>query len=177
MTIDERVRDALHAYADPIEPAPGSWDRIEARLDQLLPRERRPRTPLLVAAVGILVIVALIAAAVVRDLDDQSNVVIDKGRVGAPMPGRIVAVTTSGRVVVLDAASGKVLETRAADGTSSAEQVAVATDGEAMYFGPRGFDQSCADRSLSKLTLDSPVRAVDPIAARGLSPAMSPDGK
>jgi Tol biopolymer transport system component len=177
MTIDERVRDALHAYADPIEPTPGSWDRIEARLDDRLPRERRSRTPFVLAAVGILVIVGLIAAAVVRDLNDDSSKVISDPGVGAPMPGRIVAVTDSGRVVVLDSAIGKVLDERAVARTSSGEQVVVSADGRDLYFGPRGFDRSCADRSLSKLTLDGPVRSVDPVAARAMSPAPSPDGR
>ena len=176
MTIDERVRDALHAYADPIEPAPGSWDRIEARLDDRLPRERRPRTPLLVAAVGILVIVALIAAALVRDLDDGSNVISDPGVV-AGMPGLAVAVTTDGSVVVLDAETGAVLDQRVARGTTSGRSIAVSADGRSAYLVGASGDSTCEFRELYRLPLDSASRSLDPIGSRASAPALSPDGR
>src|SRR3954467_12904786 len=94
-----------------------------ARLDERLPHERRARGPLLVAAVGILVIVALLGAALVRDLNDDSNVISDPGVV-AGMPGLAVGATGDGRIVVLDVASGKVVDTRAAAGTSTGGSIA-----------------------------------------------------
>lgn len=107
MTIDERVRDALHAYADPIEPTPGSWDRIEARVDDPLPAGRRPHGAFALAGAVVLLIAALIAAAALRGGDDANSRVATKGQLGSPGP-RIVAVVEGNRVVVSDRPGGPV---------------------------------------------------------------------
>lgn len=57
--IEDRLHDALHEYADPIEPAPGSWSRIEARLHEPARPSRSRARPL--ALVGALLAVALAA--------------------------------------------------------------------------------------------------------------------
>jgi Tol biopolymer transport system component len=184
MTIDERVRDALHAYADPIEPAPGSWDRIEARLDDRLPRERRPRTPLVLAGVGILVIVALIAAAVVRDVGDESNVVSDPGVV-APMPSRILAITVDRKPVVIDSkTSQRVNGFGTFGGIPPGSQVAVTPDGSRAFVVQGGEPGGlavrsalgCAESQVVQLDLQQP-RVDGVVSERAGAPTVSPDGR
>jgi hypothetical protein len=34
MKIEERLHDAMHEYADTIEPEPGSWSKIVDRFDE-----------------------------------------------------------------------------------------------------------------------------------------------
>jgi hypothetical protein len=188
MTIDERVRDALHAYADPIEPAPGSWDRIESRLDDRLPGERRPRTPLVFAAIGIFLIVALIAVAVVRDSNDNSNVVVDKssptsGPAAAARPPQRVLVfgTTAsggGSMVILPSASrGGVGDMGSADGIRAGAPVAVTPDGAFAYVVRKSVGSTCGGGdSIFEQAIGSGARAGDEIP-NATAPAVSPDGR
>jgi hypothetical protein len=189
MTIDERVRDALHAYADPIEPTPGSWDRIEARLDDRLPRERQARGPLVLAAVGILVIVALIGFAVVRD-GEHTDVVIEKSGPtsvvpAAPKPPQRVLVfgTTSAggtSMVVLPSASRDGSgDMQGVSGVVAGSPVAVTPDGSFAYVvrkSPNMFSTCGGGASIFRQVIGSGARAGDEIA-NATAPAVSPDGR
>jgi WD40 repeat protein len=186
MTIDERVRDALHAYADPIEPAPGSWDRIEARLDDRLPRERRPRTPLVLAAVGILVILGLIAAAVVRD--GENNVATDQVTPSpvVPSPGkppqRVLVFGTTARggpsMVVLPSASrGGIGEMQGVSNVVAGSPVAVTPDGHVAYVVRKSVNSTCGGGdAIFRQPIAAGVRDGEEIT-NATAPSVSPDGR
>ena len=183
MKIEERLHDAMHEYADGIEPEPGSWSAISARFDETLPtaRTRPSRRPLVLAGVALTVVVVLIAALVVRDDgDDETRVVT--GPVAA-MPGRILAITVDG------SAGGPRLEDvpaphrlRHHDRIAAATQIAVTPDGESAY-AVQGKDKdaaACSDHSIVQLPLGAdaaPNAEVPTIAARATEPTVSPDGR
>ncbi len=187
MTIDERVRDALHAYADPIEPAPGSWERIEARLDDRSPKARRSRGPLVLAAVGVLVIVALIGAAVLRDR--ENNVATDQVAPSPTLPKpadqppqRVLVLGTTttggGSMVILPSASKSgVGDMGSAYGIRGGAPVAVTPDGHFAYVVRKSVNSTCGDGdSIFRQPIGSGARSGDEIA-NATAPTVSADGR
>jgi hypothetical protein len=174
MTIQDRVRDALHDYADPIEPGPGSWERISERLGDGVGEMRMPRRPyrrpLVLVGAALAVVVVLVVALAVRD-DEGGNRVATTGT--APMPSRILAVTTSGQPVILDAATGSLLRELPTGRVLPERQIAVTPDGRDAYF-VAGSGDGCANTSIQGLRLSGGFGLSIP---RATAPAISPDGR
>jgi hypothetical protein len=173
MTIEDRVRDALHDYADPIEPVPGSWERISARFDDGVGEMHAPprsRRPLVLAGTAIALVVLLVAGLVLRD-DDRGNRVATTGSVG--MPSRILAVTSEGRPQIIDAVSGARLRDLASAPVLPGRQIAVTPDGRDAYV-VAGSGDGCADTSIQGLRLAGGFGVSIP---RATAPAVSSDGR
>ncbi|MGH9026103.1 MAG: TolB family protein [Acidimicrobiia bacterium] len=100
------------------------------------------------------------------------------------MPSEVVAVTTDGRVVVLDSATGAEQRTLAEGALADADGPAVATDGKTVYFMRAINDVGCdsdGDRALDPVPEIARVSvnggAVDTVATGVRYPALSPDGR
>ncbi len=89
MKIEDRLSDAMHDYADAIEPSADSWPRISARFDDGAPPRRPCRGRLVFAGVAITLVVVLIAVLAVRD-DGPTNKVATN-----PEPDRVDARPSS----------------------------------------------------------------------------------
>jgi hypothetical protein len=178
MTIDDRVRDALHDYADPIEPAPGSWERIASRFDDTVTttdagRRRGPsRLTGVFAVAALALVVVLITTMVVRD-DGDGSLVTTTGAAG--MPARILAVTIEGQPVLLDSLTGEQVAEFDYRGMAAGTQVAVTPDGSAAYVVHGDGNQGCADHKIVRIPLDGGGDAQTIESAT--SPTVSPDGR
>jgi hypothetical protein len=179
MKIEERLHDAMHEYADTIEPEPGSWSKIEARFDEA-PAPRRPaRGGLVFAGVALTLVVALTAVLVVRDRDDSTRVATGPA---AGMPSRIVALTSILDLVVLDSASGRVVRALARDVSvvRGLPAIAPTPDGKAVFFTSYSRADSsdpCAGTEVvSKVGVGGgAVEQLGPGSGRTV--AVSPDGR
>lgn len=182
MKIEQQIHDALHEYADSIEPQPGSWEQISARFDAPAPlgasRHRGPSRVTSVFAVAAIVLVAvLITTLVVRNDSRPTRVAT-----GPPsMPRQVVALTTQLDLVVLDATTGAVIRTLAHDVSLSRglPELAPTPDGRSVYFTsqlPR--DPACPSRpaadALFRVDIDG-----GPVTQQrtAQSVAISPDGR
>lgn len=176
MKIEERLHDAMHEYADTIEPEPGSWSKIADRFDEEPARHRPARGGLIFAGVALALVVALIAVLVVRDRDDSTRVATGPA---AAMPARIVALTSILDLVVLDSTSGRVVRTLARDvsvnrGLSS---IAPTPDGNSVFFTrftrSDPSDPCTGGDAVSRIGVEG--GAVEQVES-GLLAAVSPDG-
>ncbi len=159
MKIEERLHEAMHEYADAIEPEPGSWSRISARFDDPLPtaRTRPSRPPFVLAGVALALVVVLITVLVVRDDGDDTQVVT--GPV-ATMPGRILAITVDGTPVVIRSKdSQRVSGATAIAGIGEGTQIAVLPNGTAAYVVRGDGNRGCADHSILRFTLGDEIGA------------------
>lgn len=98
MSLDERLRDALHGHADTIAPERGAWTEIVRRLDATSPRRRRGRwaVPAVVAVAAAVAVVWLLAGGGGSGQTDEQVIA------GPVTDARLVAITTDDRLVELD---------------------------------------------------------------------------
>jgi WD40-like Beta Propeller Repeat len=175
MKIEERLSDAMHDYADAIEPSTDSWSAIAARFDDV-PAPRRPsRRPLVLTGVALAIVVVLVAGLLVRDTGDDTRVVTGPVGAGGSMPSRILAITVDGSPVVLDSSTG------ARDfgyGGSYAEgtQIAVTPNGQVAYLVAGNGNKGCADHSILELQIGSGSGS-RVVATEASDPTVSPDGR
>jgi hypothetical protein len=125
---DERLRDAIHAYARTIEPAPAGWDRLQARVK---PRRNSVRRwQVAVAGAGAVAVITLVVVAV-RTLG------AGVGPGDRPtVPQEVVALSIPDtRIVVLSAKDGRILRLLDLPASSRATLgVSVSPDGRYVYF-------------------------------------------
>jgi hypothetical protein len=184
MKTEERLYDALHDYADRIEPEDGSWGKIAARFDESPGRapKRPTRGPLVLAGVALVLLVVLIATLVVRD-NDGTRVVTNPGDasstapaapVAAP-PGMLVA-KESGEMVVLGTQDG---QQHSSLGTfPGVSSVSAATNGRQVFFTSRATGTSCGSNPGPVVNRLVPATgATTEIVGGSLSGRVSPDGK
>jgi hypothetical protein len=156
MTDEDRLRQALHAYGDRVEPDPDTWERVQAGLA----RRRWPR----ILGVGV-VAAAAMATAVVATLlvtgDDRPSTQVSirpaataptvattavapsttasttlDGHVRTQMPATVVAIR-NGALTVFDATTGehiRNLATLAPGSGVSFGSVVLSLDGKAAYY-------------------------------------------
>lgn len=179
MKIEERLHEAMHEYADGIEPDAGSWTRISARFDETLPtvRARPSRRPLVLAGVALALVVVLIAALVVRDDGEEGRVVTDPSPTAA-MPSRILAITVDGAPVVLQSKDSLRVSGSTGVGIGEGTQIAVLPNGTAAYVVQGDRNRGCVDTSIHRYTLGAEIGPAAPVVAdRAKSPTVSPDGR
>ena len=180
MTIEDRVHDALHEYADPIEPAPGSWERIRARFDEPAPAPSRPRRrSVVLVSLSIVAVVAIVGALVGALLGLGIRVACrdDRHRCPRDAGARVLAVTTSGQPVVLGSLNGNRETGYDASGIAAGTQVAVSPDGLDGYLVEGPGEQSCANHQILRLPVAAGARGGDLIATHATEPTVSPDGR
>lgn len=177
MKIEDRLSDAMHEYADTIEPDSGSWSKIAARFDDELASPRRPsRRPLVLAGVTLALVVVLITGLLVRDADDGTRVTTDpNGGAGAAMPKRILAITDTGQPVVLDSTTGDRQFTYGAT-IARGSQIAVTPDGQLAYMATGPSYEGCKGHSILQLQIGSGSGS-RVVATEATHPAVSPDGR
>ena len=96
MKIEERLHDAMHEYADTIEPEPGFVVPDRGALRRGADAASRAEARWLVfAGVALALVVALVAVLAVRD-DSGGGTRVSTGPAGG-MPSRIFAVTETGQ--------------------------------------------------------------------------------
>ncbi len=182
MKIEDRLHDAMHEYADGIEPEPGSWARIAAHFDDA-PAPRRPaRGPLVLAGVALVLLVVLITTLAVRN-GDGTRVVTKPG--GTPSteptvpvapPVGVLVAKHSGELVVLGAQDG---QQHSSLGTfPGITSVTTTADGRQVYFAATGRSGACGNGPYPDVTKLVPATGeTTPVVGGSLSPAVSPDGK
>lgn len=184
MKIDARLHDAMHEYADTIEPEPGSWSRISARFDEPPSAPVPKRGAFALAGVALTLVIALIAVLVVRDNDDSARISTGPGGI-APMPSTILGITRSGDAVVLDPTTGE--EQRRWDrlDLTAGSQIAVTPDGSRAFVvqggKPGGLPRlralGCGESNLLEISLADPARAIATVSDFAGAPTVSPDGR
>lgn len=179
MTIDERVRDAMHAYADPIDPEPDSWTQISARLDDpVAPSRASARRRLALAGLALGLVMVLVAALLVRD-QDTTKTRVATGPVD--MPKQVVALTTSLDLVVLDSTTGALVRTLAHDVSVSRglPELAPTPDGKSVYFTSYlPPDPTCPSAGSVDALLGVDIEGgTVGLFGTGQSVAISPDGR
>ena len=174
MNTEERLRDALEAQASVVRPAIDAWDRISRALPEARTR-RRPAFTVAFAAVGVLVIVALVAVSLRRG---SQQVTTGPPPAGAGKPAtQLVALTGQGRIVLLDAETGKWVRTVAYTRADLGSTVAVSPDRRLVFFeaSQRGVDYNPCGQGIAAVPLTGgPPVLVAPAAS---DPALSPDGQ
>ena len=174
MTIEQRLREATHEYADEIEPEPDSWARIETRIETPVAR-RSPTRGLVVVGVSLVLVLALVGALIATRRSGENTRVSTSPRVG--MPSRILAMTAAGKPVVLDSATGRekfgFLSLAYARGTA----IAVTPHGNSFYYALGDGNEGCADHSIRRVPVGPGGRRGEEIAREATDPAVSPDGR
>lgn len=177
MSTEDRLRDALHDAVDGIDPAPGSWERIAARLEPPGRSPRRsPRFVALVAAAACVVVLTVVVVAVRAGDDSGRERVATRGH--APVP-RVLMVRSEGSVNELlpDEAWFDWPDTAPVSGLSGMP------DGRSVVFArARGAPCSEVDGSfqpqIERLELTEPVAGqTTRIVGGAASPVVSPDGR
>jgi hypothetical protein len=136
MNTEDRVRDALHEYADPIEPAPGSWDRIASRFDEPVStaasgRRGPSRATSVFAVAALALLVVLITTLVVRDGGESSLVVTGPSGSGVAAGEASMVVALGRQLVEIDPGAGDVRRVLwEHDGIT---ELSVAADGRSVY--------------------------------------------
>ena len=184
MKIEDRLHEALHEYADGIEPAPGSWARIAARFDGA-PAPRRPsRRPLVFAGAAIVLVVVLVAGVLVRDAGDDTKVVTKPGGVTdstlqqstVALPTGVLTVVGSQHFVVLGAVDGR---QHSSFGTLRGPRSPSTTpDGREVFFQSTGTGVACGGNPAPEVNKLVPAdETTTPVVNGSNSPQVSPDGK
>ena len=129
---DDELRAILHREADQIKEGPDSWSRLESRWT-VAPVRSAPRS-FAFGALAIAVVMALVVGVVW--IGRRDSVTHAASGPQQPMPSRIAAVTADSRLVVLDAASGRIIRTLAGDaGTFRFQaEIGVSSDGQTIYY-------------------------------------------
>ena len=149
MKIEDHVRDALHEYADAIEPEPGSWARIEARLDDAPPSRPSARRALALAGAVVALIVVVVGALVVRAGDDGAHVSTEPSTVTSapppvaptPPPLGVLVGERDGELVVLGEQDG---QQHSSLGTyPGISTLSPSPDGRQVFFSATGTSGAC----------------------------------
>jgi hypothetical protein len=177
MKIEDRLSDAMHDYADAIEPSTDSWRKIAARFDDAPGPRRSVPGRLVFAGVAITLVVVLIAVVAIRDDGPTSKVATGPVGAATKMPSRIFAVNEDGHATILDSATGTqeggIYEfPDVAEGT----QIAVTPDGQDAYVVGGNGNEGCTDHLLLRLPVGPGARGGDQIATEATEPTVSPDG-
>jgi WD40-like Beta Propeller Repeat len=152
MKIEDRLHDALHEYADEIEPSPDSWAAIVARIDEEPSLAPRPsRRPLVLAGVALALVVVLIASLVVRDNGDDTKVVTGPSAAATGAPSRYLALTTAGKLVVHVASTGASAEEFDASNVDSSVPLAITPDTVGAYVVNGRSNGLCAGHSIQEM--------------------------
>lgn len=188
MTVESRLRDALHHEADLVEPRETNW---EAVADQLAARRRARRVRVGIVA-GAAAAAAGIAGLAVSDrTTDESVRVIPPAvppstapatttattAVETGMPRYLVATRRDGEIAVVDSADGSVVRVlvpagrERADAIPPAGSVALTPDGRVVYFARAGGAGSCG--TIHRVPV---AGGAEELVAQGVTPAVSPDG-
>ena len=177
MTIENRLRDAMRAVAEPIEPSLGEWDAVERRLRPA----RRGLT--LVGGAGLAVAAAVIVGLLLRGDDDPERVRTLPATVPTtavtptssspqttavvPPPSFIVAARRDGSLQVLETTTGKTV--RVLDRSTELHGVAVSSDGSTVYYA--------ADDAIRRVGTAGGTPEVVVARTRSRPLALSPDDR
>jgi hypothetical protein len=137
---EERLRDAIRAYAQTVEPSPGAWAQVRERLSS--PRRRARRWPMILVGAGAVAAIALGVVAVDM-LRSGGHGPASAG--SAPREVVAWAAPPNTAVVVLSTRDGHIIRTLDAPDTSMATvRVATSPDGRFAYFDrPTQITGSC----------------------------------
>ncbi|HEY3725470.1 MAG TPA: hypothetical protein VGN59_19120 [Acidimicrobiia bacterium] len=183
MKIEDRVRGALHEYADRIEPEPGSWARIEARLDDAPRPRRRARRPLVLAGVAVALIVVVVGALVVRARDDGVHVsTVPSTVTSAPPP---VAPTSPPNGVLVGKRGGELVVLGEQDGQQHSSlgtfagisTLTASPDGRQVFFSATGTSGACRAPYQDVTKLVPETGATERIEGGAGVAAVSPSGE
>jgi hypothetical protein len=153
MSREDRLRQALHAYADRVEPDPATWDRVQAGMV----RRRWPRFLGFGAALAAATATAVLATVVVTGDDDPTTQVsirpaqtapptvpppsttastTPSGHVRSAMPATVVGIR-NGALTAFDAATGehiRNLVTLAPESGVGFGSVVLSPEGKTAYY-------------------------------------------
>lgn|GEM_PF-1039546 len=166
--VDPRVRRALDDLAGEVAPAHGLFSRVEQRVAA---HSRRRRGALAGVVVVTLLVSVLGIPALLRD-DKPRRVAAGPGdpSVDSSMPGRVAAVTTDGRLLVIDSVSGETLsELEPTVSKVSYTEVSATPDGLTLFVGTQLGGEMIHRRDLAS--------GQETYVARGSWPSVSPDGR
>ena len=174
---DDELRAILKSEADRVGEDPDSWSRLESRLQG----DRRRSYPRAFALGAMTIAVAVSLVGAIWLSRDARRAPLVAPRSGS-MPSSIVAITTGGSLVVLDARAGRVVKTLVS-GLSrvkgrTLDKVSVSLDGRTVYYtsgGPRAGSKCSA---LQDFVMKLPMNGGMPKAlGLGRMIAVSPDGR
>lgn len=184
MKIEDRLHDALHDYANGIDPSADSWAAIVARIDEEPVASRRPsRRPLVLAGLALALIVVLITVVVVRDTDDSTKVVTGPSSAGrAPttgptsLPVGVLVGHRDGSLAVVGASDG---QQQSSLGTfPDLASVSTTPDGRRVYFQSSQSNTACpGDVGPDVVRLDPSTSQTTVIVGESVAPVVSTDGK
>lgn len=175
----DRLRDALRAEVADVHASADAFDRLERRL--ATPTRSDPRSRVLV---GIAVVLAAaLVGAVLLAIREPASRHEPAGPLPAGMPRRIAAVTTDGRLVLLDSRDGRILRTLAHDVAvfRGTPELAASPDGSSVYFTsvdrtthtPPGCE-TAGQETVYSVTVDG---SRNDVIARGRTVAVSLQGR
>jgi hypothetical protein len=167
---EDRLRDAMQAYAAPIEPDPYAWTRIRGRIDE--PAPKRSRTWTFASLGGLAALGALLVALLLPGSDSRTPA----PPIGGGGPAGVVIVDDHGDLVVAPRGGEPSTMTRVGRAPSVlGPQLAVTPDARFAYVArrPRGAHAQCASQVVRVRLRDGATRV---LAERAASPAISADG-
>jgi PASTA domain len=182
VSVENRVRDAIRAYTETIEPSPNGWERIEGRLAR--PSRRRAWQGV-VAAAAIVIAVALVVLLFARG--DHGGRVATQAS-GSRLPARVAAVKADGRLLLQSSRDGHELRTLAQGAMTDEPGLTVDARGVTAYFTRPMANPPCAGLGASgdvpelvRVALaGGPVEALTPpgvFPVTGFHPIVSPSGQ
>ncbi|MGZ4688453.1 MAG: hypothetical protein ACXVKA_03370 [Acidimicrobiia bacterium] len=179
MKIEDRLHDALHDYADGIEPEPGSWARITARLDDAPAPRRLSRRPLVLAGAALALVVVLITVLAIRDGGGDTRVTTQPSApstASTNAPSGVVAALDGGRLVALRSHDGG--ESSSYGTFTNLGSISSTPDGREVFFRSQGPSGACGGNPGPNINrLDPATGTTTEVMGGSVSPAVSPDGK
>ncbi len=176
---EDRLRDALSAFTEQVEPTGDAWAKIRAGVE----KQERKRRVVFWSSIAVAGAAAAIAAALgiasvgggpEREVTPVAPGDLESGFVGVTENGEIHAYTTEGDDV------GVIAETDWSAGASpTGPMVTVAADGETVYFSRPAAADGCAQaEALGSEIASVPIEGGEPevVVPVGVAPAVSPDG-
>ena len=170
MNVEERLRDALGAYAATVEP---EIDAAPLAPAPAAPDRRAWRATVAGLAV-VAVMVAALAVALTRGVDDS-------GPAAAPTPDRVVAITADHHLVVLSLRQDRIVRTLAIDvvlpDNDFGPQLAVTPDGRRVFFVREDPNVPCGNQPYTEIDeVSTSGGAAKTVVGPARSPAVTPDG-